>query len=313
MRPIFYYMRTPPLPLIVKALRDLRVHDYPVETINTRLDGNGIYPLDVRAIRFSYHLDPEGIVIIEGPDGRGYHNPVSTCLYALAQHTNAYHTAFNNDINNDGFMIHARHLRLSQDSDGGWRYPVSVARYGVVPGWYSAMAQGLAISVLLRAYDITGEQSYFDAAGLASNILLSPLSEGGCSDYDESGHPFLEECPSDPPSHILNGAIFALIGLRELEARTGGVIHKAAAARLSTQLHKYDLGYWSRYDLRFVAPATQAYHSLHISLLQVAGNLLSDPFFKDTAIRWSSYLSRPGCRLRAAANKAWFVLGAGGA
>jgi heparosan-N-sulfate-glucuronate 5-epimerase len=171
------------------------------------------------------------------------------------------------------------------------------------------MAQGLAISVMLRAYDITGEQSYSDAAGLASNLLLSPVSEGGCSDYDESGHPFLEEYPSDPPSHILNGAIFALIGLRELEARTGGDIHKAAATRLSTQLTKFDLGYWSRYDLRFVAPASRAYHSLHISLLHVAGDLFSDPFFNSTAIRWSSYLSRPGCRLRAAANKARFVLG----
>jgi heparosan-N-sulfate-glucuronate 5-epimerase len=311
MRTVLYYMRTPPLPLIVKALRDLRVHDYPVETINTRLDGNGPYPLDVRVISFPYHLDPEGIVVIEGPDGRGYHNPVSASLYALGQHTNAYHTAVNTDMNYAGFLIHARHLRLSQDSNGGWQYPISVARYGVAPGWYSAMAQGLAISVMLRAYDLTGEQSYFDAAGLASNLLLSPLSEGGCSDYDESGQPFLEECPSDPPSHILNGALFALIGLRELEARTGGDIHKAAATRLSTQLTEFDLGYWSRYDLRFVAPATQAYHSLHISLLQVAGDLLSDPFFKSTAIRWSSYLSRPGCRLRAAANKAWFVLGLG--
>ena len=312
MRPVLYNMRTP-LSLTLKALRDLRVHDYPVETINTRLDGNGLYPLDVRAISFPYHLDPEGIVIIEGPDGCGYHNPVSAGLYALSQHTNTYHAAVNSDMNYDGFLIQARHLRMSQDSNGGWQYPIPVARYGTAPGWYSAMAQGLAISVMLRAYDITDEQSYFDAAGLASNLLLSPLSEGGCSDYDESGHPFLEECPSDPPSHVLNGALFALIGLRELEARTGGDIHKAAATRLSTQLTKFDIGYWSRYDLRFTAPATQAYHSLHISLLQVAGDMLSDPFFNSIAIRWRSYLSRPGCRLRAAANKAWFVLGAGDA
>jgi heparosan-N-sulfate-glucuronate 5-epimerase len=310
MRPVRYYQRTP-LPLIVKALRDLRVHDFPAETINTRGDGNGLYPLDVRTISSSYHLDPDGIVIIVGPDGRGYYNPVSASFYALGQHTDTYHTAVNGDMNYAGFLVHARHLRLNQDSNGGWRYPISVARYDVGPGWYSAMAQGLAISVMLRAYDLTGEQSYFDAAGLASSLLLSPLSEGGCSDYDESGYPFLEECPSDPPSHVLNGALFALIGLCELEARTGGDNHKAVTKRLSAQLTEFDLGYWSRYDLRHAAPATQAYHSLHISLLQVAGDLLSEPFFHSTAIRWRSYVSRPGCRLRAAANKAWFVLGAG--
>jgi heparosan-N-sulfate-glucuronate 5-epimerase len=310
MRPMLYYMRTP-LPLITKALRDLRVHHFPVEAINTRMDVNRLYPLDVRAIGLSYHLDPQGIVITKGPDGREYHNPVSASLYALGQHTNAYRATVNEDMDYFRFLIHARHLRQSQDSNGGWRYPIPVARYEVMPGWYSAMAQGLAISVMLRAYDLTGEQSYFDGAGLASNLLLSPLSEGGCSDYDESGYPFLEECPSDPPSHILNGALFALIGLHELEARTGGDIHKGTAIRLSTQLTKFDLGYWSRYDLRFSAPATQAYHSLHISLLQAAGDLLSVSFFNSTAIRWRSYLSRPGCRLRAAANKAWFVLGAG--
>ena len=86
MRSVLHHMRTPSLPLIVKALCDLRVHDYPVETINTRLDGNGLYPLDVRVISFPYHIDPKGIVIIEGPDGRGYHNPVSASLYALGQH-----------------------------------------------------------------------------------------------------------------------------------------------------------------------------------------------------------------------------------
>jgi heparosan-N-sulfate-glucuronate 5-epimerase len=310
MRPMLYYRRTP-LSLIAKALRDLRVHDFPVEIINSRMDANKLYPLDVRAIGLSYYLDPDGIVITKGSDGREYHNPVSASLYALGQHTNAYRTAINKDMDYSRFLIHARHLRLSQDSNGGWRYPIPVARYGVMPGWYSAMAQGLAISVMLRAHDLTGEQSYFDGAGLASSLLLSPLSEGGCSDYDESGHPFLEECPSDPPSHILNGALFALIGLHELETRTGGDIHKATAARLSAQLTDFDLGYWSRYDLRFAAPTTQAYHSLHISLLQAAGDLLSAPFFNSMAIRWRSYLSRPSYRLRAAANKAWFVLGAG--
>jgi heparosan-N-sulfate-glucuronate 5-epimerase len=302
-----------PLPLIARALRDLRMQDYPVETAGTPLDGSGLYPLDLRASRPSSRHDPGGIIVIAGPDGRDYHNPVSASLYALGQHTDSYRSTDNRDRNVGNFLTQARHLRLSQDSNGGWRYPVPVIRYQVAPGWYSAMAQGLAISVLLRAYDFTGERGYFDAAELAAALLLRPLCAGGCSDYDESGRPFLEECPSDPPSHILNGALFALIGLRELEARTAGDAHAAAARRLAAQLGQFDLGYWSRYDLRFAAPATQAYHCLHISLLQVAGRLLGDPCFSDTAVRWRSFLDRPGYRLRAAANKAWFVFGVGSA
>jgi len=310
MRPGSGQMRTP-LPLVSKALRDLRVKVYPIEADDCPLDGSGLYPLDVRAIHFSYRLDPGGIVIIKGPDGRDYYNPVSASLFALGQHTNIRRTAGKRATNFGGFLTHARHLRLSQDTQGGWQYPVPAARYGVAPGWYSAMAQGLAVSVMLRAFDLTGEQSYFDAAGLAAGLLLRPFDEGGCSDYDELGRPFLEECPSDPPSHILNGAVFALIGLRELEARTGGDAHEAAAGRLAAQLGQFDLGYWSRYDLRFTTPATQAYHSLHVSLLQVAGRLLAEPCFSSTALRWRRYLRSPGNRFRAAAGKARFVLMAG--
>jgi heparosan-N-sulfate-glucuronate 5-epimerase len=236
---------------------------------------------------------------------------VSASLYALGQHTGTYLIADERDADYRGFLAQAGHLRRAQDASGGWRYPIPVPRYAVTPGWYSAMAQGLAISVLLRAYDRTGEQSYADAAGAAGTLLLRPLAAGGCSDYDTSGRPFLEECPSDPPSHILNGAVFALIGLCELEARTGGDAHEAASGRLAAQLGDFDLGYWSRYDLRFAAPATHAYHCLHVSLLQVAGRLLAEPRFSSTAAAWGGYLQRPGYRLRAAASKARFVLGAG--
>jgi hypothetical protein len=52
-----------------------------------------------------------------------------------------------------------------------------------------------------------------------------------------------------------------------------------------------------------------AYHSLHISLLEVAARLCADQAFSSIALRWRSYLHRPSCRLRAAAGKARFVLG----
>jgi hypothetical protein len=176
------------------------------------------------------------------------------------------------------------------------------------------MAQGLAISVLVRAHDVTGEASYLDAVDAAAALMLRPLGAGGCADYDSAGRPFLEECPSDPPCHILNGALFALIGLCEAEARTDGGGQAAKAAQcIAALLEQYDIGYWSRYDLRFSAPASFAYHSLHVSLLEVVARLLADDSFTcaafiSTAGRWRSYLRHPGYRLRATANKARFVL-----
>ena len=298
-----------PLPLIARALGDLHARSYPVEPAGIPPDGSGRYPLDLRGMFSSPRFDADGIIVVAGPGGRLYHNPVSAALYALGQHTAGHIDGGRRGAAADRFLAHARNLRLSQDAHGGWRYPVPVARYRVAPGWYSAMAQGLAISVLLRAHDLTGEQAYADTAMRAATLLLRPLADGGCSHYDESGRPFLEECPSDPPSHILNGAVFALIGLRELEARTGRDAHLAAAGRLAAALGQFDLGYWSRYDLRFAAPASMAYHCLHIALLDIAARLCGNRVFATTAHRWRSYRGRPLGRLRAAAGKAWFVLG----
>ena len=293
--------------LVAKGLRDFRVRAYPLDDA-ARLDATGPYPLDVRVISEGFRLDGDGIVVIAGPDGHDYHNPVSIGLYGLGHHTQACRsTADSGSL--ASFLTQARHLRRSQDAEGGWLYPVSAARYRVSPGWYSAMAQGLAASVLLRAYDRTGEQSYVDAAEGAVRLLLRPLQDGGCAHYDDLGRPFLEECPSDPPCHILNGAMFAMVGLREWEARTDGRTHVAVVQRLTAELSRFDIGYWSRYDLRFAAPATMAYHSLHISLLEMAARLFADQAFRSTAGRWHSYLRRPTYRLRAATVKALFVVG----
>src|SRR5260370_23294343 len=296
--------------LLARGLRALSTHPCPVED-HVRADGGGLYPLDLESIGRQFQPGEDGVVMVPGPGGRCYYNPVSASLFALARHTRAHRDEASGSMDLAAFFTQAFHLRASQDEDGGWRYPIPVARYGLTPGWRSAMAQGLAVSVLLRAVDITGEQSYFDAATAARALMLRPLESGGCADYDESGEPFLEKCPCDARCHILNGALYALIGLHELEARTGELAHISAARRLASQLESYDLGYWSRYDLLFSAPATLAYHSLHVSLLKIAAQLFANQAFSSTAQRWRSYAGNTLHRLRAPSCKARFVLGEG--
>ena len=205
-------------------------------------------------------------------------------------------------------MAQANWLRAAQDGNGGWRYPVPVPRYGVRPGWYSAMAQGLAVSVMLRGYAATGQQSFLDASEGAAELMLRPLTADGCSEYDQRGRPFLEECPSDPVSHILNGAIFALFGLCEMSRHQDGTVHQLAAERLRDSLADFDLGYWTRYDLRHTAPASLAYHCLHVALLTAAGRVLADSRWLAAASEWDRYPRNPARRLRAAAGKGHFVL-----
>lgn len=297
--------------LALRAVRDLRPARYPLDPAAT-VDSRGPFPLDWRTKTPAFvPRNAEGIVLTPIGSGAGaYLNPVAISLHALARHTALHHGA--GPAEREDFLRHATHLLESQDDAGGWRYPVSVPRYGVGPGWYSAMAQGLAAAVFLRAFDQSASASYRDASERAAALLLKPVEDGGCNVYDEWGRPFLEECPASLPPLILNGAIFALIGLMEVESRWGGSSPRAVAARLADQIGEYDLGYWSRYDLRYRAPATQAYHSLHVSLLRVLGRMTGMDLFTQTAERWASYGSSVRNRLRAALGKARMVVAVDG-
>ncbi|RAG85761.1 hypothetical protein DN069_09635 [Streptacidiphilus pinicola] len=313
--------RPGPGQLLRRGLGDLRRPSFPVDVPLLPQPSTAgppdRYPLDLRPMTSAFALDDERLVVTRAPNGELYHNPVSMSLYALGRHTGARRAGWHADTRADrpldvqALLDQAGWLRAAQDGNGGWRYPVPVPRYGVGPGWYSAMAQGLAVSVMLRGYAVTGEGSFLDACRGATELMLRPLSTGGCSHYDEPGRrPFLEECPSEPAGHILNGAIFALFGLLELGRHLGTVeVAGRAADRIRDSLPGFDLGYWTRYDLRYRAPASLAYHCLHVSLLTAAGRLLADQRWLTTATGWDDYTRGPLRRLRAAVGKGRFVLG----
>ncbi|MFI7577237.1 D-glucuronyl C5-epimerase family protein [Micromonospora sp. NPDC049497] len=289
--------------LLARGVRDLRVRRYPV-TPDPRRDGRGPYPLVWTDLPGGTGLDDDGVVVAVGPSGERYPNPVSMCLYALGEHSRALATPGPDPERFGAFLTQATWLRTHQDASGGWRYPVPVPRYGVAPGWYSGMAQGMGASTLLRAHDLTGDRSFLDAADSAIDLLLLPVSRGGCADYDRQGRPFLEECPSDPPSRVLNGALFALVGLVEHQHRRGGDAHRLAADRLAAELDHFDLGWWSRYDLRWPWPASANYHALHVSLLRAAGALTGLDVFERMGERWRRDLRDPRRHLRARLVKA---------
>ena len=75
----------------------------------------------------------------------------------------------------------------NQDSGGGWpsnvifnkgrkKYPGAEE---LEPGWYGAMCQGQAISVLVRAFHQSGDEKYLQAAENAAKVFSIPSSRGG--------------------------------------------------------------------------------------------------------------------------------------
>lgn len=48
----------------------------------------------------------------------------------------------------------------------------------VKPGWYSAMAQGQAISLLVRAAYFSGNKKYIESAAKATSLFLVNVTQG---------------------------------------------------------------------------------------------------------------------------------------
>lgn len=189
----------------------------------------------------------------------------------------------------------------NQQQDGG--FPTFTFENRENP--YSSMAQGEGASLLLRAYQMTKTQSYYDGAGKAVSFLLQPLEEGGTAKYVDEDL-YLYEFTDKPL--VLNGWIFSFWGLWDYALMSGDAqVQRAMERTLQTMVKTipdYDLGYWSRYD-RTERIASPFYHGLHIALLRSMYALTGEETFRQYADLWEKYQKSPMKRARAFCVKAW--------
>lgn len=196
-----------------------------------------------------------------------------------------------------------------------YRFPMPHT-FPLDPPWYSSLAQGEAASFLVRAAGALERPDLFELAERAALPLLdadSPLvvttPEG----------PVLQEYPTDPPAHVLNGWLFSLWGLYDLAhaGRPSTPVMSAAreafgegAAALAARIDRYRTAVgWSLYDL-YPHPlpnvASPFYHRLHVDQLRRQQELLPDPRLAAAAAEWARAASAPAPRTLALVRKAAF-------
>ena len=200
-------------------------------------------------------------------------------------------------------------------ADGAWVHTLPIRHsYVLPPNWISAMAQGEAASLLVRLHNVTGEERFAEAALRGMYPLRVSTSAGGAQATLDGG-PFFEEYPTTPPSFVLNGGIFALWGARDvglaLDDERASADYGAMAKVLKANIHRWDTGYWSLYDL-FPHPipnlASGAYHALHTTQLKAMRLIDPDRAFVDTIARFEDYSASAVNRTRAFAMKSAFRL-----
>ena len=295
-------------------------HDVPAveEKSFQRPLGHYYMPFHAKS-RYQGALDPAGIPLLNyhGRVGLQY-NPIAVAQFGLGWHNRFLDSGLERDL------AHARqagdwlvaNLEPNRQGVPVWHHRFDFEYFRLLANpWYSGLAQGQGLSLLVRLHATTGAAIYLEAARRAFVSLTLPISRGGVAFHDAKGRLWLEEYIVQPPTHILNGFMWSLWGVHDYHLATQD--HRAADIwrrgldTIAQTLWLFDDGGWSLYDLAPLPLPNRAslfYHRLHIAQLVITHRLCGQKAFADYARRWEGYLESKLCRRRAWLLKALFKM-----
>jgi len=296
-------------------------HETPEANLHATVDALGeYYMLFAQKADYPGCHDAAGIPMLDyrGEIGLQY-NPIAVAQWGLGNYNLFVRAGC--EIRNRKFLQASDWLcaHLEKNACGVWVWQHHFDweyRSLLKAPWHSALAQGQGISLLVRAYRETGAETYRHTANLAFEAFLRPVDQGGVSFTDKAGNVWFEEYVVTPPTHILNGFIWAAWGMYDYFLATGSLaahqLFQAALATLRINLQRYDLGFWSLYEQSgtwLPMVASPFYHRLHIAQLRVLQRMTGEAMFARFADRWQSYTRDRSKRTRALWYKTAFKLG----
>lgn len=155
---------------------------------------------------------------------------------------------------------------------------------------YSSMTQGQVVSIFSRAFQLTNDEKYTKAALQAAKCLFEE-SEEKITVQLKYGLSF-SEMPNNSNSIVLNGWIFTLWGLMDLQYICPSVelskFIDSALDSLIKSLHFFDNGYWSMYDNKNTI-CSPFYHRLHINQLKALYLMTGRDEFEKVILKWEMY------------------------
>jgi hypothetical protein len=238
-------------------------------------------------------LDQDGIPIYQN-----YYHPVVICQYALGLYELLQAGNFSDNELKKKYLKQADWLVKNVKKVNGrltWQIEKKIRGYGLEKPWSSALAQGEAISVLLRGYLLTNNNSYVKIAEETLELFEADVNKGGIKSKF-NGCVIYEEYPSLKPNFVLNGFIFALFGLYDFilldKNPKAKLLFEEGIRTLEKLLPLFDTGYWSQYNLYYhpgIYIASYKYHLIHVEQLKALYILTGRKIFLEYSRRWNSY------------------------
>lgn len=264
--------------------------EYKTGDVSVRRIGPDLYPYYDPEAKYNpeVHKDQDGMILYDFRGKLVYH-PVYLSSYLINLMEYIKHSGDSAKIpkveEQAAFLLEKAHF-----IDSTYMFPYNF-RYDFLdkdklwPPWYSAMAQGKALSVFTRLYWLTGKEEYKEICHqiIPTFWRLKGNSYPWISCIDKNGYIWLEEYPFEEPTHVFNGMVFAMYGLYDYYMMTKSVATQRLLNGCFLTLKDHialirtegDLSqYCFKYDHTNVK-----YHRIHMSILKKLSELSGEMYF----------------------------------
>ena len=225
-------------------------------------------------------------------------NPVTTVLQA-----NEFYDKYkeNNDegsktyfLNNVNWLVNNA---LVKETYSLLPYNFPVPHYKLYSTWFSAMANGQALQILIKAHEITQDLRYLIAAKSLLNAFFIEVEDGGITYKDSPNDWWYEEYASNEKSakisRVLNGMLFTVLALYDYYKYTNDadaiLLFDKGVNSIKKELSKYNNNGYSYYDL--LGHPSGKYHQTHVILTKKIYDLTGESIFNQYSELWKNYNS----------------------
>ena len=225
-------------------------------------------------------------------------NPVAT--FAQANEFYENYKSNNNESSKTYFLNNVNWLvnnAVQKEKYALLPYNFPLPIYNLKAPWYSAMANGQALQVLIKAHEMTQDLRYLIAAKSLLNAFFIEVKDGGITYKDSSNDWWYEEYASNGKyaknSRVLNGKLFTVLGIYDYYKYTNDadakLLFEKGVNSIKKELSKYNDNGYSYYDL-LGNPALK-YHQIHVDLLKKLYNITGEPILIQYSDLWKNYNS----------------------
>lgn len=177
-----------------------------------------------------------------------------------------------------------------------WEYNFPWMFYGgIAPPYASALAQAEGAELLAKAYLVTNDERYLEAAHKAVAGLLADYDDGGVVSVEDNGESVFLHLIAKPgfkKVYVLNGHTGALLHLWEYYKITDDAVAKDVFDKgmryLKNHLAEFDAGDWSYYD-KVGTMAKESYHQGHIKQLNYLHDITGESVLEEYGHKFLVY------------------------